>query len=63
MDQTPAVHPADEDSAIKDDIQHAAQNLERLNHTVLAFIRERPGTCLCGALALGYIIGKIAARN
>jgi ElaB/YqjD/DUF883 family membrane-anchored ribosome-binding protein len=26
------------------------------------FIRERPIACLAGALAIGYLIGKIASR-
>jgi ElaB/YqjD/DUF883 family membrane-anchored ribosome-binding protein len=26
------------------------------------FIRERPMVCLAGALALGYLLGKIASR-
>jgi hypothetical protein len=26
------------------------------------FIREKPLVCLAGALALGYVIGKIASR-
>jgi ElaB/YqjD/DUF883 family membrane-anchored ribosome-binding protein len=27
-----------------------------------AFIRERPIVCLAGALAIGYLVGKIASR-
>ena len=34
------------------------QALETANE----FIRERPIVCLAGALALGYVIGKIASR-
>jgi ElaB/YqjD/DUF883 family membrane-anchored ribosome-binding protein len=26
------------------------------------FIRERPIVCLAGALALGYLVGKLASR-
>jgi ElaB/YqjD/DUF883 family membrane-anchored ribosome-binding protein len=29
---------------------------------VSGFIRERPIACLAGALALGYVIGKIVSR-
>jgi ElaB/YqjD/DUF883 family membrane-anchored ribosome-binding protein len=29
---------------------------------VSEFIRERPIVCLAGALALGYVIGKIVSR-
>ena len=30
--------------------------------TASDFIRERPVICLAGALALGYVIGKLASR-
>jgi ElaB/YqjD/DUF883 family membrane-anchored ribosome-binding protein len=30
--------------------------------TASHFIRERPIVCLAGALALGYVIGKIVSR-
>lgn len=30
--------------------------------TASTFIRERPIVCLAGALALGYVIGKIVSR-
>ena len=29
---------------------------------VADYIKERPGRCLLGALALGFVIGKIARR-
>ncbi|MBX5481156.1 MAG: hypothetical protein IRZ16_04800 [Myxococcaceae bacterium] len=41
----------------------ARQNLSELNRKVTTFIRENPGTCLLGALAVGFIIGKIASRR
>lgn len=43
-------------------IEEALQNLSRLNERALVFARERPGVCLVGALALGFVVGKIAAR-
>lgn len=43
-------------------LEEARQNLERLNERVMAFARERPVTCIVGALALGFVVGKIAAR-
>ena len=30
--------------------------------TAAEFIRERPMACLAGALAIGYLLGKIASR-
>ncbi len=43
--------------------QQARASLGDLNTRVTTFIRERPGTCLIGALAVGYVIGKLAARR
>lgn len=43
-------------------LDQARQNLEELNDRVTAFIRENPGTCLLGAVALGFAIGKLASR-
>ncbi|MGQ0504419.1 MAG: hypothetical protein ACT4TC_03800 [Myxococcaceae bacterium] len=44
-------------------IDQARQNLNDLNTRALAFIKERPGTALLGALALGYVVGKLASRR
>ena len=44
-------------------IDEARRNLEDLNRRAQSFIRERPGTCLIGALAFGFIVGKIASRR
>lgn len=43
-------------------VDEAKQNLNDLNERVSGFIRERPGTCLLGALAVGFVIGRIASR-
>ncbi len=36
--------------------------VDRTLETAASFIRERPIACLAGALALGYVIGKIVSR-
>ena len=36
--------------------------VEHALSTASEFIRERPMVCLAGALALGYVIGKIVSR-
>ena len=36
--------------------------LEQAQEQVTTFIRERPLVCLAGALALGYVIGKLVSR-
>jgi hypothetical protein len=43
-------------------LAQAKENLEELNARAIRFIKERPGTCLLGALAVGFLIGKIASR-
>ncbi len=44
-------------------IDQARQNLSDLNQRVVTFVRQNPGTCLLGALAFGFIVGKIASRR
>lgn len=44
-------------------IDQARQNLTDLNRRVTSFIKENPGTCLLGALALGFVVGKLASRR
>ena len=52
----------DHESALSHQLAEARQTLTRVNERALAFARERPVTCLVGALALGFVVGKIAAR-
>ncbi|MFL5318592.1 MAG: hypothetical protein ACJ790_02980 [Myxococcaceae bacterium] len=44
-------------------IEQARQNLSDLNTRVTTFVRQNPGTCLLGAIAFGFIVGKIASRR
>jgi hypothetical protein len=44
-------------------IEEARKNLNDLNTKAVKFIREHPGTCLLGALAFGYVVGRIASRR
>lgn len=44
-------------------LEHARVLLDDFNQRALAFIRERPGTALLGALALGFVVGKLASRS
>ena len=44
-------------------LKDAEAQLMTVNEKVKSFIRENPGTCLFGALAAGYIIGKLASRK
>lgn len=44
-------------------IEEARRNLVDLNTRTISFIRANPGTCLIGAVAVGFIIGKLASRR
>ena len=49
-------------SKIGPQIEEARQNLEQMNERATAFIRQNPGTCLLGAIALGFLVGRLASR-
>ncbi|XXF75765.1 hypothetical protein P2318_22220 [Myxococcaceae bacterium GXIMD 01537] len=44
-------------------LDEARRNLEDFNTRVVGFIRANPGTCLLGAVAVGFVIGRIASRR
>jgi ElaB/YqjD/DUF883 family membrane-anchored ribosome-binding protein len=48
---------------VRPQIDEAKRKLESLNTSAVSFIKENPGKCLVGAVALGYLIGKIASRR
>jgi len=43
-------------------IEQTRAAVDQAVETASEFIRERPIVCLAGALALGYLIGKIVSR-
>ncbi len=44
-------------------LEEAQARLTETNEKVKQFIREHPGTCLLGAAALGFLVGRWAARR
>ncbi len=50
-------------SRVGPEIEEAARGLGDLNTRIVGFIRQRPGACLLGALAFGFIVGRIASRR
>jgi len=44
-------------------MEQARMFFEDMNEKVIQFVRERPGAALFGALALGYVVGKIASKG
>jgi ElaB/YqjD/DUF883 family membrane-anchored ribosome-binding protein len=47
---------------VRPQIEDAKKKLSSLNDRAIDYIKENPGTCLVGAVALGFLIGKIARR-
>jgi ElaB/YqjD/DUF883 family membrane-anchored ribosome-binding protein len=43
-------------------IEQTKQAVDQAVEQVSDFIREKPIACLAGALAVGYLIGKISSR-
>ena len=62
MDNTSSLHTGEQDAQAAPRLQVVGHDLTQLNERAISFIRARPATCLLGALALGFIVGKIAAR-
>ncbi|MBI3180805.1 MAG: hypothetical protein HYZ28_01540 [Myxococcales bacterium] len=44
-------------------LEQARAKLSDLNTKITRFVRENPGTCLLGALAFGYMVGRLASRK
>lgn len=47
---------------VRPQIDQAKKRLGAINEEVIDYIKANPGKCLLGALALGYIVGRIARR-
>jgi ElaB/YqjD/DUF883 family membrane-anchored ribosome-binding protein len=48
---------------VRPQIESAKRRLSSMNESMTDYIKENPGKCLMGALAVGYLIGKIASRR
>lgn len=44
-------------------IDEARRNIADFNTRAVTFIRANPGTCLVGAVAVGFLIGRLASRR
>jgi ElaB/YqjD/DUF883 family membrane-anchored ribosome-binding protein len=47
---------------VRPQLDDAKRRLTSLNSDVTSYVKENPGRCLLGAIAVGFIIGKIARR-
>lgn len=46
--------------------QHVVQTREQLqqfNEQAVTFIRQNPGWCILGAVAVGYVVGRMASKR
>ena len=48
---------------VRPQIEEAKRRLSSLNGSATATSRRTPGKCLVGAIAVGFLIGKIAGRR
>jgi ElaB/YqjD/DUF883 family membrane-anchored ribosome-binding protein len=44
-------------------IDEARRNLVDFNTRAVSFIKANPGTCLIGAIAVGFLVGRLASRR
>jgi ElaB/YqjD/DUF883 family membrane-anchored ribosome-binding protein len=47
---------------VKPHLDEAKRQLSTFNERATVYVKENPGKCLLGALALGFVVGKIARR-
>jgi ElaB/YqjD/DUF883 family membrane-anchored ribosome-binding protein len=47
---------------VKPHLDEAKRQLSSWNERATTYVKENPGKCLLGALALGFVVGKIARR-
>jgi len=47
---------------VRPQLDDAKRRLTSLNGSVTGYIKENPGRCLIGAIAIGFLVGKIARR-
>jgi ElaB/YqjD/DUF883 family membrane-anchored ribosome-binding protein len=48
---------------VRPQIEEAKRRFTSLNESATAYIKENPGKCLVGAIAVGFLIGKLASRR
>lgn len=67
--QTPGSTPTASDplTAAKErlgpQLEEAKQQLDALNVKVKTFVKENPGTALLGALAVGFVVGRLVSKK
>jgi ElaB/YqjD/DUF883 family membrane-anchored ribosome-binding protein len=47
---------------VRPQVEQAKRRLSKANEQVTDYIKANPGKCLLGAVAVGFLIGKLARR-
>jgi hypothetical protein len=48
---------------VRPKIEEAKQKLGRINGRIVGFIQDHPAACLLGAIALGYLVARVARHQ
>ena len=52
----------DIEDRVRPQIEDAKRKLTDFNDQVVTYVKANPGKCLLGAIAVGFIVGRIARR-
>ena len=55
-------HSAEWKEELDGQLEEVGETLEAAGDAVIGFIKEKPVLCLAGALAIGYLVGRIVRR-
>jgi ElaB/YqjD/DUF883 family membrane-anchored ribosome-binding protein len=53
----------DQRAQLEEAMENARAELDRYVSMASDFIRERPVACIAGAVAVGFLVGKLASRR
>jgi ElaB/YqjD/DUF883 family membrane-anchored ribosome-binding protein len=53
----------DTQAQLQEAFENARAEIDRYVSTAADFIRSRPVACVAGAVAIGFLVGKIASRK
>jgi hypothetical protein len=67
MTTTPHANPIEDQAAewkeeLDGQLEEVRENLAAGSEAVIDFIKEKPVLCLAGALAAGYLLGRLVRR-
>jgi hypothetical protein len=64
MDTTTLKHSIDHlSNQVRPKIEEAKKEVGRINDRITSFVQDHPAACLAGAVALGYLVARIARHQ